>query len=64
MDIFDDTPRTSAVEAALPRKLDSLSVDALHDYIAELEAEVARVRAEIEKKQGLHQAAEQVFKSE
>lgn len=63
MDIFDDLPRPSAEEAALPRKLDSLSVDTLHAYIEELETEIARVRAEIEKKHGLHTAAEQAFKN-
>jgi uncharacterized small protein (DUF1192 family) len=63
MDIFDDAPRPSADDKTLPRKLDSLSVDALTDYIGELEAEIARVRAEIEKKHGLHTAAEQVFKN-
>ncbi len=63
MDIFDDPPRPATAETALPRKLDAMSVDALHEYIEELEAEIARVRAEIEKKRGLHNAAEQVFKN-
>ena len=45
------------------RNLDTLSVDELREYIADMKAEIARVEAEIEKKQGSRAAAESVFKS-
>ena len=63
MDIFDDPPRPTADGKTLQRKLDSLSIDALHDYIGELEEEIVRVRTEIDKKCGLQAAADQVFKT-
>ena len=44
------------------KNLEILSVEALEDYIGELEAEIARVRAEIAKKQQAKSAAESVFR--
>jgi len=44
------------------KNLEVLSVKALEDYIAELEGEIARVRAEIAKKQSAKSAAESAFR--
>lgn len=45
------------------RNLDTLSVEELKHYIADMRAEIVRVEAEIGKKQGSRAAAESVFKS-
>jgi len=42
--------------------LDIMSVEQLEDYIAEMEGEIARVRAAIEHKQSARGAADSVFK--
>ena len=42
--------------------LDPLGVEELHDYIGELRAEIARVEAEIGRKQGHRSAAEAFFR--
>ncbi len=43
------------------RKLDTLSVQALQEYIGELEAEIERTRAEIKKRGGAKAAVEAFF---
>jgi len=45
-----------------PRDLEVMSIEALNEYIAGLEAEIERARAEIAKKQNSRAAAESVFK--
>jgi uncharacterized small protein (DUF1192 family) len=45
------------------RKLDTMSVDELRGYIADMKAEIARVEAAIEAKQSFRSRAESVFKS-
>ncbi len=60
--MFDDEDRPIPQDQGFPRKLDRLSVDGLKDYIAELDAEIARVRAEISKKEQLNLAADKFFK--
>lgn len=45
-----------------PKKLDSLSVDELHDYIAELRDEITRTEAEITRKKASADAASLFFK--
>jgi len=45
-----------------PRNLDPMSIEQLNDYIAELEAEIGRVRAEIERKSAHLGAAESLFR--
>ncbi len=45
------------------KKLEEMSLEALGDYIAELEAEIARVREAIALKEEARQGAESVFKS-
>ena len=63
MDIFDDPPRPAADGKTIPRKLDSLSIETLNDYIGELEEEITRVRREFDKKRALEAAAAQIFKT-
>lgn len=45
-----------------PRRLDSMSIEALRAYIGELEEEIARARKEIDDKVGLHDKATKLFK--
>lgn len=59
MDIDDLEPRKRPAEK---KNLDVLSIEALGDYIAELEAEIARARAVIAHKEKARDAADAVFK--
>jgi uncharacterized small protein (DUF1192 family) len=59
MDIEDLEPRK--VKPA-PKDLAPLSVDDLHAYIAGLEAEIVRARAEIGARQSHRSAAESFFR--
>lgn len=60
MDFDDLEPRQ---KPKAPKPLDRHSVEELNDYIAALEAEIERARAEIAKKQGHRSTAEAFFKS-
>ena len=44
------------------KSLEELSIDALHEYIAEMESEIERVRAAIKGKEAARQGAEAFFK--
>ncbi len=46
------------------RTLDDLSIGELEEYIAELEAEIARVRRDIAKKNQHREGIEDLFKSD
>lgn len=46
-----------------PRDLDIMSLDALHDYIAEMEVEIARARMAIDAKQNWRSQADTFFKT-
>jgi uncharacterized small protein (DUF1192 family) len=59
MDEEDFLPRTAK---PAPRDLEPMSIEALHDYIAELEAEIERVRDDIAKKEKHRSGAEAFFK--
>ncbi len=59
MDAQDLEPRKVKPK---PRNLDELSIEALDEYIAELEAEIARVRSAIDEKQSARSGAEQAFR--
>ena len=59
MDEDDPTPGKGPAKL---RDLDSLSIEELEEYIAELEAEIRRVRADIEKKQRHRAGVEGLFK--
>ncbi len=45
-----------------PKDLDIMSIEALGEYIAEMEAEIARVRAAIGAKKNARTSADSVFK--
>lgn len=59
MEPDDLEPRKKRPEV---KNLEVRSVEALHEYIAELEAEIARARAEIAAKEKARSGAEQIFK--
>lgn len=60
MDIDDLEPRKPIHK---PKALDEMSIEALHAYIVELEAEIERVKADIDAKQDHRSSAEAFFKS-
>lgn len=60
MDADDLEPNKKKPEL---KNLEVLSIEALHDYIGELEAEIARVRDAIKGKQAARQDADSIFKS-
>jgi len=60
MDPEDLEPRKKKVA---PRELDSLSIEELSDYIGEMEAEIARVKAKISAKQAHLSGAASLFKT-
>jgi len=57
----DDLPTPKPTRMHKP-VLDLLGVDELRDYIAELQAEIARVEADIVKKQAHRSAADAFFR--
>ena len=59
MDPEDLEPRKAKPK---PKNLDPLSIDELNNYIAELEAEIARVKSEMAKKSAHLSAAAAFFK--
>ena len=59
MDIDDLEP---IVPVAKLKNLEIMSIEALGDYIGELETEIERARAEIALKQAAREGAESVFK--
>lgn len=61
MDTDDLEPKRPVLSE--PKDLEMMSVEALQDYIGELEAEIARAKKAIEGKQSARNAAESVFKS-
>ncbi|HJO74816.1 MAG TPA: DUF1192 domain-containing protein [Rhodospirillales bacterium] len=46
-----------------PKNLEEMSIEALDEYIGNLEAEIARVREAIKGKQGAQSDADQFFKN-
>ncbi len=60
MDVDDLEPRKQQPK---PKDLDSLGVDELEEYLAELEAEAERVRAKIAAKKSYLSGADSLFKS-
>jgi len=60
MDTDDLDPKTKKPK---PKDLSDLSIDALHEYITDLEAEIERVQADIKAKQSALSAADAFFKN-
>jgi uncharacterized small protein (DUF1192 family) len=59
MDDEDNLPRPVEWQ---PRNLEPLSIDQLEAYVAVLEGEIARVRANIAEKESVRSAAEAFFR--
>lgn len=59
MDVDDLEPQK---QKPAPKNLDEMSIEALEEYIAELKAEIARIREAIAGKQDARAGAEQFFK--
>lgn len=59
MDLDDLEPRAPEPK---PKDLESMSIEALGDYIAELEAEIARAREMIAAKEAARGGADAVFR--
>jgi uncharacterized small protein (DUF1192 family) len=59
LDIEDLEPRKKPKEV---KNLEIMSVEALNEYIAELEEEIARVRSAISLKESAREGAESFFK--
>jgi uncharacterized small protein (DUF1192 family) len=59
MDESELEPRS---KPAQPKDLTTLGIEELENYIADLEAEIARVRVEITAKLGQRRGAEALFK--
>ena len=62
MDADDLEPQHQKIKPP-PVNLDELSIEALGEYIAELEAEIARVREAIAAKEDARTGAESFFKT-
>lgn len=60
MDIEDLEPRKKSVQ---PKNLDTLSIEELNFYIAELQAEIERARAKIAAKEAHRAGAASLFRS-
>ena len=59
LDINDDLPQNMPKPK---RNLDPMSIEELHEYIAEMQEEIERVRAEIAKKEAHRSGVEALFK--
>jgi uncharacterized small protein (DUF1192 family) len=59
MDPEDLEPKT---KKPAPKNLEVMSIEALHEYVAELEAEIARVREMIAAKEKARVGAETLFR--
>ena len=59
--MFDEDEPVKPKRRLIPLVLDTLGVDELRDYIAELRAEIERVEGDIAKKQGHRSQAESFF---
>ncbi|MCH7863836.1 MAG: DUF1192 domain-containing protein [Proteobacteria bacterium] len=58
----DDLEPQHQKQKMTPKNLEELSIEALGEYIAELEAEIARVRETISGKETARKGAERFFK--
>ncbi|MBN8543814.1 MAG: DUF1192 domain-containing protein [Alphaproteobacteria bacterium] len=58
---LDDAPPKPKPEQMFPRNITESSVAAMQEYLVELDAEIARVKAEIEKRGSVKAKAEAFF---
>ena len=58
----DSLPLHTPDQGFVPRKIDTLSVEELTEYIAKMEAEIARVREMVVAKKKVREGAESLFK--
>ena len=58
MDLLDLEPSTPQQK---PKNLDVMSIEALQEYIVELETEISRVKEVIKSKESAREGAESVF---
>lgn len=56
----EDLPRHKLPQP-FPRKLEGMSVAQMNEYKAELQAEIAKIDVEIEKRGGVRSVAEKLF---
>jgi uncharacterized small protein (DUF1192 family) len=61
MTMDEDEPLARETKTA-PKNLEAMSIEALEEYIAELEEEIARVGAAIEEKRKLRSGADELFR--
>ncbi len=60
--MFDEDLPKPKCDNGLPRSLDDMSISDLEEYINDLEAEISRVRSDIDRKKASSQAADSFFK--
>ena len=58
----DSLPLHTPDQGFVPRNIDTLSVEELTEYIAKMEAEIARVREMVVAKKKVREGAESLFK--
>ncbi len=59
--IYDEEGRKIDLDTPRERQLEHLSVEGMQDYIGWLEAEIARVKVEIDSRGSVKDAAEALF---
>lgn len=59
----DDEEEAPKPKGIVPKDMDTMSIEALEDYVGELKAEIERAEAKIASKKDARGAAESVFKS-
>lgn len=60
--MFEEEPPKKKPESEFPRKLDTLSIRDLEEYIEDLKAEITRVETDIVRKKASQEAAASFFK--
>lgn len=61
--MLEDDEEQNRKKQVLPVNIDELSIEALHGYIAELQAEIERVRATIAQRQRARDSAAAIFRN-
>ncbi len=61
--MFDEDLPKKKQNQTFPRDLEKMSVAEIEHYVTELEQEIIRAKADIEKKKSVMQAADSVFRT-